>query len=69
MGVHLKSNPMREFHFPTSSLKYAMSVAAFPGGMQGARIRLRLLPLSLIGWGASCNININKCWHLSGSGL
>ena len=46
-----------------------MSVAAFPGGMQGARRSLRLLPLSLTGWGASCNANINKRWHLLGSGL
>ena len=34
-----------------------MSVAALPGGMLGARSRLRPLPLSLVGWCASCNNN------------
>ena len=32
-----------------------MSVAALPGGMLGARSRLRPLLLSLVGWCASCN--------------
>ena len=34
-----------------------MSVAAFRGGILGARSRLGLLPLSLIGWYANCNNN------------
>ena len=34
-----------------------MSVVALPGGMLGARSRLRPLPLSLVGWCASCNNN------------
>ena len=37
-----------------------MSVAALPGGMLGARSRLRPLPLSLVGWCASCNSNNNS---------
>ena len=36
-----------------------MSVAALPGGMLGARSRLRPLPLSLVGWCASRNNNNN----------
>ena len=51
---------MVKFPFPSSSLKCAMSVAAFLGGMLGARSRLRLLPLSLVGWCASCNKNNNN---------
>ena len=46
---------MVKFPYPTSSLKCAMSVVAFPGGMLGARSRLRSLPLSLVGLCASCN--------------
>ena len=34
-----------------------MSVVALPGGMLGARSRLRPLPMSLVGWCASCNNN------------
>ena len=50
--------------FPTSSLKCAMSVVALPGGMLGARSRLRPLPLSLAGWCASCyNNNDNDNNH------
>ena len=37
-----------------------MSVAALPGGMLGARSRLRPLPLSLVGWCASCNNDNNN---------
>ena len=33
------------------------NVAALPGGMLGARSRLRPLPLSLVGWCASYNNN------------
>ena len=46
---------MVKFPFPTSFLKCAMSVAAFPGGMLGARSRLRPLPQILVGWCVSCN--------------
>ena len=46
---------MEKFSFPTSSLKYAMSVVTLPGRVQGARRRPRPLPLSLVGWCASCN--------------
>ena len=46
---------MAKFPFPTSSLKCAMSVAALPGGVLGARNRLKPLPLSLVGWCANCN--------------
>ena len=48
-GCSLKSILMVKFTFPTSSLKYAMSVVALPGGMLGARSRLKFLPLSLVG--------------------
>ena len=41
-------------------MKCAMSVAALPGGMLGDRSRLRPLPLSLVGWCASCNNNNNN---------
>ena len=51
---------MVKFPFPTSFLKCAMSVADFPGGMLGARSRLRPFPLSLIGWCSSCNNNNNN---------
>ena len=44
----------------TSSLKCAMPVAALPGGMLGACSGLRPLPLSLVGWCASCNNNNNN---------
>ena len=37
-----------------------MSVVALPGGMLEARSRLRPLPLSLVGWCASCNYNNNN---------
>ena len=41
----------------------AMSVAVLPGGMLGARSRLRPLPLSLVGWCASCiNKRDRKIW-------
>ena len=50
---------MIKFPFPTSSLKCAMSVAAFPGGMLGARTRLRHHLLSLVEWCASCNNKVN----------
>ena len=50
---------MVKFPFPTSSLKCAMSVAALLGGMLGALSRLRPLPLSLVGWCASCNNKIS----------
>ena len=52
---------MVKFPFPTSSLNCAMSVAAFPGKMLGARSKLRPLPLSLIGWYTSCNNYNNNC--------
>ena len=42
-GCFLKSILMVEFSFPTSSLKCKISVAALPGGMLGARSRLRPL--------------------------
>ena len=51
---------MVKFPFPTRSLKCAMSVAALPGGMLGARRTLRPLPLSLVGWCASFNNNNNN---------
>ena len=51
---------MVKFPFPTSSMKCAMSVAALPGGMLGAHSRLRPLPLSLVGWCASCNNTVHK---------
>ena len=51
---------MVKFPFPTSSLKCVMSVAAFPSGMLGTRSRLRPLPLSLVGWCASCYNNNNN---------
>ena len=37
-----------------------MSVADLPGGMLGARSRLRSLPLSLVGWFGSCNNKDNN---------
>ena len=37
-----------------------MSIAALPGRMLGARSRLRPIPLSLVGWCASCNNNNNN---------
>ena len=55
---------MVKFPYPTSSLKCAMSVAALPRGMLGARSRLRPLPLSLVGWCASCNNNNNNVSYL-----
>ena len=51
---------MVKFPFPTSSLKCAMSDAAFPDGMLGARSRLKPLPLSLTGWYATCNNSNNN---------
>ena len=51
---------MVKFSFPTSSLKCAMSFAALPGGMLGARGKQRPLPLSLVGRCASCNDNHNN---------
>ena len=47
-----------------------MSVAALPGGMLGARTRLRPLPLSLVGWCASCNNdNNNEHWDRTSTGF
>ena len=51
---------MVKFPFPTSFLKCAMSVAALPGEMLGALSRLRPIPLSLVGWCASCDNNNNN---------
>ena len=51
---------MLKFPFSTSSLKCAMSVVAFAGGMLGARSRLKPFPLSLVGWCMSCYNNLFK---------
>ena len=48
---------MVKFPFPPGSLKRTIFVADSPGGMLGACSRLRPLPLSLVGWSASCNNN------------
>ena len=56
-GCCLKSILMVKFPFPTISFKCAMSVVVLPAGMLEGCNRLRPLPLSLVGWCASCNDN------------